>query len=98
MTGVVVVPAVGRFADLATVLAPRRPGGEACWCMSYRDSRVPGSGRADVMRAECEREPGPGVLAYVDGEVAGWCSVAPRSSYRRLTRSRTLPWLEGPEP
>ena len=38
------------------------------------------------------------MLAYVDGELAGWCSVAPRSSYRRLVRSRTIPALEGPEP
>ena len=46
------------------------------------------------MRDECAQEPGPGVLAYVDGVVAGWCSVAPRSSYRRLMNSRTIPFLD----
>ncbi|WP_456845772.1 GNAT family N-acetyltransferase, partial [Cellulomonas sp. P5_C6] len=50
--------------------------------------------RGQYMRDECAHEPGPGVLAYVDGEVAGWCSVAPRSTYRRLMRSRTIPFVD----
>ena len=93
-----VVSAVGRFEDVATVVGTRRPDAGGCWCMSFRDSSVPNAQRPDRMRQECASDPGPGVLAYVDGEVAGWCSVAPRSSYRRLVRSRTLPWLDGPEP
>lgn len=36
----------------------------------------------------------PGGPAYVDGEVAGWCSVAPRSTYRRLMHSRTIPFAD----
>ncbi|MEE6274139.1 GNAT family N-acetyltransferase [Georgenia wangjunii] len=90
--------AVGRFEDFALVAGTKRPDAGGCWCMSFRDSRVPNLERPDFMRRECDSEPGPGVLAYVDGEVAGWCSVAPRSSYRRLLRSRTLPLLDGPEP
>jgi GNAT superfamily N-acetyltransferase len=31
-----------------------------------------------------------GVLAYVDGEPVGWCSVGPRQSFAGLERSRTL--------
>ena len=50
------------------------------------------------MQGECASEPGPGVLAYVDGQPAGWCSVAPRSSYRRLTRSRTIPLIHDGDP
>lgn len=96
--GIEVVSAVGRFADVATVVGTKRPDAGGCWCMSYRDSRVPNAQRPAYMERECAEEPGPGVLAYVDGEVAGWCSVAPRSSYGRLVRSRTLPWLDGPEP
>ena len=46
------------------------------------------------MRRECEAGPGPGVLAYVDDVVAGWCSIAPRASYRRLLNSRTIPILD----
>ena len=46
------------------------------------------------MRTLCDGEPGPGVLAYVDGEVAGWCSVAPKSTYRALVNSRTIPHVQ----
>lgn len=89
-----VVPALGRYDDFFEVVGVKKPGGGGCWCMSYRDSRVPNEERAQYMRDECATEPGPGVLAYVDGEVAGWCSVAPRSSYRRLMHSRTIPFVD----
>src|SRR5262249_43817912 len=32
-----------------------------------------------------------GVLAYVGGAPAGWCSIAPRETYVKLARSRTMP-------
>ena len=87
-------PAYGRFDDFATVVGTQRPDAGGCWCMSYRDSRVSNAERPGYMRTECETEPGPGVLVYVDDEVAGWCSIAPRSSYRRLLHSRTIPILD----
>jgi GNAT superfamily N-acetyltransferase len=86
--------AVGRFADFATVVGPQRPGVRTCWCMSYRDSRVSATERPEYMRAQCASDPGPGVLVYVDDVVAGWCSIAPRGSYRRLLNSRTIPILD----
>ena len=89
-----VLPAVGRFADFAEVVGVKKPGGGGCWCMSYRDARLNNVERPRYMERECATEPGPGVLAYVDGEVAGWCSVAPRSTYRRLMNSRTIPLLD----
>lgn len=87
-------PAVGRFADFATVVGPRRADVEGCWCTAYRDSRVPNPERPAFMRRACATEPGPGVLVYVDDVVAGWCSIAPRSAYRRLLHSRTIPVLD----
>jgi GNAT superfamily N-acetyltransferase len=87
-------PAMGRFEDFATVVGTQRPGAGGCWCMAYRDSRVANEDRPDYMRAECETEPGPGVLIYVDDIPAGWCSIAPRLSYRRLLNSRTIPILD----
>ena len=89
-----VLPALGRYDDFFEVVGVKKPGAGGCWCMAYRDSRVPNEERAQYMRDECAQEPGPGVLAYVDGEVAGWCSVAPRSSYRRLMHSRTIPFVD----
>ena len=35
-----------------------------------------------------------GLLAYDDGEVVGWCAVAPREEYSRLARSRVLKPLD----
>jgi GNAT superfamily N-acetyltransferase len=32
----------------------------------------------------------PGLIAYIDGKPAGWCSVAPRETFSRLERSRVL--------
>ena len=87
-------PAVGRYDDFYEVVGVKKPGGGGCWCMAYRDSRVPNEERADYMRGLCASEPGPGVLVYVDDVVAGWCSVAPRSTYRRLMHSRTIPFVD----
>lgn len=92
--GIEVVPAVGRFDDAALVVGTQKPGAGGCWCQSYRDSRVSNAERPGALRGQCAQEPGPGVLVYVDDEVAGWCSVGPRSSYRRLMRSRTIPLLD----
>jgi GNAT superfamily N-acetyltransferase len=86
--------AVGRFHDFAEVVGTKRPGARGCWCMAYRDSRVGVEERPAYMAGECAREPGPGVLAYVNGEVAGWCSIAPRRTYRRLTHARTIPRID----
>lgn len=35
-----------------------------------------------------------GLLAYEGGEPVGWCSVAPRETYERLERSRTMPRVD----
>jgi GNAT superfamily N-acetyltransferase len=91
---IAVRPAVGRFDDLTTIVGTQHPDARGCWCMSYRDSRVPAAERPSYMRAECSSDPGPGVLVYVDDDVAGWCSVAPRASYRRLLNSRTIPVVD----
>lgn len=87
-------PALGRFDDFAVVVGTQRAGAGGCWCLAYRDSRIANADRPDYMRDACATEPGPGVLLYVDDVVAGWCSVAPRSSYRRLLHSRTIPILD----
>ena len=87
-------PALGNFDDFFEVVGVKKPGGGGCWCMAYRASGVPNADRGAYMQRECETEPGPGVLVYVDGEVAGWCSIAPRSQYGRLARTRKLTVLD----
>jgi hypothetical protein len=92
--GIEVRPATGRWDDFASFMVPRTPGGRGCVCMVYRNSSLDMPGRIAHMRALCQSDPGPGVLAYVDGEVAAWCSVAPKSTYRALVNSRTIPHVQ----
>ena len=33
-----------------------------------------------------------GLVAYLDGEPAGWCAVEPRNHYARLLRNTRVPW------
>ena len=87
-------PATGRWDDFASFMVPQRPGGGGCVCMVYRNSSLDMPGRIDHMKSLCESKPGPGVLAYVDGEVAGWCSVAPKATHRALVNSKTIPHVE----
>ena len=89
-----VLPATNRWDDFASFMVPRRPGGSGCVCMVYRNSSLDMPGRIDHMRSLCDSEPGPGVLVYVDGEVAGWCSVAPKSTHRALVNSKTIPHVD----
>lgn len=89
-----------RFGDVAVVLAPRDPDAPACWCLSYRlpnkeFSALTGPERPRRLRRFAEEGPAPGVIAYVDGQPAGWCSVAPRAGHHRLVHSRTIPTLDG---
>ena len=79
--------AVGRWDQFASLMVPSKPG-SGCVCMTYRNSSLGMPDRIAHMRALCESEPGPGVLAFVDGEVAGWCSIAPKATHRALVNSR----------
>lgn len=87
-----VLSAAGRWAHFASLMAQ-----SGCICMAYRNSSLDTLGRLEHMRNLCEREPGPGVLAFVDGEVAAWCSIAPKCTYRALVNSRTIPHLDDAE-
>lgn len=67
-----------------------------CWCMWFRlptaDFRAnEGERNREAMRRIVdESDVPPGLLAYVDGEAAGWCAVAPREEYSRVLRSNTV--------
>jgi GNAT superfamily N-acetyltransferase len=93
-----VVPATpDRWADVLTVLGG--DGDLGCWCQAPR-GRVPGGRttapglRRAALRDQLGEEPPPGILAYVDGEVAGWCGFGPRPLLPRLVRSRTIPAID----
>lgn len=46
------------------------------------------SERERMLRAEVDAGPPPGLIAYVDGEAAGWVRVGPRTAQPRLARTR----------
>jgi GNAT superfamily N-acetyltransferase len=81
------------------MFAPKKPESSVCWCLSWRLSskenrELAGSARADKVRELCSRELAPGVLAYRDGEVAGWAGIAPRSELHPFANSRKIPQLD----
>jgi L-amino acid N-acyltransferase YncA len=55
-----------------------------CWCMEWRlpNREMWKAGAGEVnrqgMREVVAKGPPPGIIAYVDEEPAGWCSVSPR--------------------
>lgn len=93
-----VVPAtVDRWGDVVTILGGN--GDTGCWCQAPR-GRAFGYGRAEpgarreALLSQLDEDPPAGMLAYIDGEVAGWCGFAPRPRLPRLERSRTIPKID----
>jgi GNAT superfamily N-acetyltransferase len=65
----------------------RLPSGE------YRD--LGRDGRAAALQDLVHAGQPVGVLAYAGERPVGWCSVAPRDSYRAIVASRVIPQLPG---
>ncbi|WP_136054454.1 GNAT family N-acetyltransferase [Microbacterium sp. K24] len=53
--------------------------------------------RTEMLRAEIDEGPPPGIVAYVDGEAAGWIRIGPRSKQARIPRTRIIA-AASPEP
>lgn len=85
------------FADVKTMLGPKSPDANVCWCLSYRipskeNLALRGRQRADMV-AELMRQSPPGVLAYDGDEVVGWAAVHPRSDTTFAT-NRKIPHID----
>jgi GNAT superfamily N-acetyltransferase len=96
--GVVVEPATAsRFDDVVAVLGCDAASPCCCqyWRMSAGDySRSSLEARRDALRAQTRGRPPPGMVAYADGEPAGWCGFGVRQRLERLVRSRTIPAVD----
>lgn len=77
------------FTDVQTVFGDRGQAAR-CQCQGYRlgwhaqhSDNVPG--RRELLRDQVAE--GHGLLARLDGEPVGWCSLAPRSDYPYLRKT-----------
>lgn len=80
--------------DLERFLS-RNPRFRQCSCMRWRlleddFTNLTPKDRAFALRSLAESGARVGLLAYGDGVPIGWCSIAPRDSYKRLVQSADL--------
>ncbi|MCS5736044.1 GNAT family N-acetyltransferase [Herbiconiux daphne] len=92
------VRAATRFADVKTMVGPKRPDANVCWCLSYRipstqNNDLHGTARGDLVKKLVAQKPPPGVLAYDGDEVVGWAGVHPRAD-TTFARNRRIPHVD----
>lgn len=71
-----------------------------CWCMYWRIKRSEwqknfGEENKRALEEIIHSGRVPGILAYLDGQPIGWCSIAPREEFSVLDRSPTLKRVDG---
>ncbi|MDA4895222.1 MULTISPECIES: GNAT family N-acetyltransferase [unclassified Microbacterium] len=86
------------FEDVATLVGPKNPASNVCFCLSYRignkeNVALRGAARADRVRELCHQDPPPGVIAYRDGEPVGWAALHPRRD-TSFARNRLIPHVD----
>ena len=85
------------FDDVCTLVGPKRPDANVCWCLSYRLRSAENRELVGPARGERVRElmvQGPlGVLAYDGEEPVGWAAVAPRAD-TTFARNRKIPHVD----
>ncbi len=86
------------FADMTTMVGPKNPDSNVCWCLSHRlDAKthlsLTGRERGEYVKKLTRRKVAPGVLAYDGDEVVGWAAIAPRSELP-FARSRKIPHVD----
>jgi len=87
-----------RFEDVRTMVGPKRPDANVCWCLSHRvdaktNRELTGPDRGAYVEELTRREVKPGVLAYDGDEVVGWAAVAPRAELP-FARSAKIPHVD----
>lgn len=80
------------FDDVATMVGPKKPTSNVCWCLSYRignkeNQALQREARGEKVRELLAQGP-PGVLAYDGDEVVGWAAIHPRRDTSFATNRR----------
>jgi GNAT superfamily N-acetyltransferase len=98
-----IVPAnEASFEDLQAVFGTRGTAA-ICQCQRYKlrpreaFAKFPVEERAFRLRQQTDcgnpsAHSTSGLVAYLDGEPAGWCAVEPRTAYEGLLRNNRVPW------
>ncbi|TIR24140.1 MAG: GNAT family N-acetyltransferase [Mesorhizobium sp.] len=77
----------GRLEDLF-----EQPGApKYCWCMAWRHSsreHIENDEKKRMIMALIDAGTPVGIVAELDGKAVGWCSVAPRETYRKLSKQQ----------
>ncbi len=95
MTTVTIEPATaGRWDDAQHALTGGGDG-RSCQCQWWtltnaQFNAASADERRALMRDEIETGPPPALIAYVDGEAAGWVRVGPRTAQPRLARTKAF--------
>ncbi|WP_417562912.1 GNAT family N-acetyltransferase [Microbacterium sp.] len=95
MSTITIEPATDdRFGDVQHALSGGGDGASCqCqwWMMRNKDwQNTSRADREDLLRDEVAAPVSPGLVAYVDGEAAGWVRVGPRIAQTRLAHTRTF--------
>ncbi|WIV61534.1 GNAT family N-acetyltransferase [Amycolatopsis nalaikhensis] len=81
------------WADLQAIFGDRGDPAR-CRCQFFKETPAQWRSSTPGERAERFREQtadhATGLVAFLDGEPAGWCAVEPRTAYRRLRASRVV--------
>jgi GNAT superfamily N-acetyltransferase len=86
------------FDDVRTLVGPKRPDANVCWCLSHRipskeNLALRGPARGERVAELVREDPPPGVLAYDGDEVVGWAAVHPRVD-TSFARNRKIPHVD----
>ncbi|TIW10839.1 MAG: GNAT family N-acetyltransferase [Mesorhizobium sp.] len=91
LSGVRFVEVTQETRDRFETLFEQPSAPKYCWCMAWRHSsreHIQSDEKKRMMMALIDAGTPVGIVAELDGKPVGWCSVAPRETYRKLSKQQ----------